>query len=118
MSIPQLSRRQVWIAEPDPIVGAEQDETRPVVIVSNDKYNQNAKGLLIAIPMTTADWHLPYHIPVQAGEGQLDKPSFIMCDQIKCISYHRLKKPLGYISNQIMSDIENMIKRLLDIDLP
>ncbi|MBU4240225.1 MAG: type II toxin-antitoxin system PemK/MazF family toxin [Actinobacteria bacterium] len=57
-------------------------------------------------------------MPVQAGEGQLDKPNLIMCDQIKCTSCHRLKKPLGYISNQVMSDIENMVKRLLDIDLP
>lgn len=118
MSIPQLCRRQVWVAEPDPIVGAEQDEIRPVVIISSDQYNKNPKGLVIVMPITTQDWGVPYHIQVPAGEGQLDKLSFIMCDQIKCTSYHRLKKSLGFISNQIMADVENMVKRLLDIDLP
>lgn len=113
------SRRQVWLAEPDFIaVGKEQREKRPVVVVSNDKYNKNKMELVIVLPITTTDFALPYHISIDPPEGGLKEKSFIMCDQIKCVSRKRLIEQWGFISRETMQDIETKMKIILDFDLP
>lgn len=52
----------VW-ADLDPSAGHEQNKRRPLIIVSNDKFNARC-SLTMAVPITSTDSGYPLHIPV------------------------------------------------------
>ncbi|MCG2795684.1 MAG: type II toxin-antitoxin system PemK/MazF family toxin [Actinomycetia bacterium] len=106
----------MWIAKPDPVVvGGEQAETRPVLVISVDSYNRSQARLVIVLPITTKDKEIPYHIPVGPREGGLREKSFIMCDQIKCISTRRLLDHWGSVNQDTMTKVEDMVRILLGL---
>src|SRR5690242_13598372 len=84
----EFHRGDIWFFDPDPTRGREQKKARPCLILSVDVYNNGPAELLIVIPMTSQKKSIPCHIEVKtAGLG---RASYIMCDQIRCISKERL----------------------------
>ena len=110
------NRRQVWLAEPDPVVvGREQSGGRPVLVISNNDFNNSKAGLVIVLPITSTRRELFSHIPVEPPEGGLERKSFIMCEQIKSMSKGRLERSFGYIRRETMIEVEDIVRILLGL---
>ena len=58
----------VW-ADLDPSAGHEQAKRRPLIVVSNDKFNSRC-NLAMTIPITTTDSGYPLHIDVGMVPGE------------------------------------------------
>ncbi len=112
---PLPSRGEVWLADLNPVRGHEQAGRRPVVVLSVDDYNHGPAGLVIVLPLTSTDRHIPLHIPLKSGEGGVKAPSFILCDAIRSISSDRLLKPWGRIPSRVMRQAEDRISILLGL---
>ena len=101
----------------DPIAGAEQKGTRPILIVSNEEYNQAMPNVTI-LPLTSTRRRL-YPSEVLLAEGKAGQPlkSIIMAHQIRAISKQRLDKSLGYLDDpQLRHEVRGAIKEHLDLD--
>lgn len=107
----------VMEANLDPTAGAEQKGTRPVLIVSNEEFNQAMPNVTV-LPLTSSKRRL-YPSEVFLPQGKAGQPlnSIVMAHQIRTISKQRLKGLLGYLEDQQLRDeVCVAIKEHLDID--
>ena len=107
----------VMEANLDPVVGTEQKGTRPVLIVSNEEFNQTIPNITI-VPLTSTRRHL-YPSEVLLSKGKAGQPveSIIMAHQIRTISKKRLGRLLGHLDDlQIRDEIHRAIKEHLDME--
>ena len=113
--MPEPRRGEVWYGDLDPTRGHEQAGTRPVLIVSDNNLNSSAAGLVIAVPFTTRERRVPFHVEVQPPEGGLKQRSFAKCEDVRSLSVERLKSRIGYVTEETLKAVEFHLKRLLRI---
>ena len=101
----------------DPVTGAEQKGTRPILIVSNEEFNQAMPNVTV-LPLTSTKRQLyPSEIFLPRGKAGQPLDSIIMAHQIRTISKQRLKGLLGYLeSPQLREEVRMGIKEHLDIE--
>ena len=75
----------VW-AYLDPLAGHEQGKRRPLIVVSNDRFNSHC-SLTMCIPITSADTGYPLHIGVGRvpGEHGDDIHGYAEVEQLKSL---------------------------------
>jgi mRNA interferase MazF len=101
----------------DPVKGAEQRGVRPVLLVSNEEFNQVMPNVTV-LPLTSTKRQL-YPSEVFLPQGKAGQPldSIIMAHQIRTISKQRLKDSLGYLKDStIREEVCEAIKEHLDLD--
>jgi len=107
----------VYEAHLDPVAGAEQKGIRPVLIVSNEEFNQAMPNVTV-LPMTSTQRRL-YPSEILLPEGKAGQPleSIVMAHQIRTISKRRLGKVVGYLDDdQIRHEVHAAIKEHLDLE--
>jgi len=107
----------VYEANLDPVAGAEQKGIRPVLVVSNEEFNQAMPNVTI-LPMTSTQRRL-YPSEILLPEGKAGQPlkSIVMAHQIRTISKQRLGKVVGYLDDiQLRHEIHRAIKEHLDME--
>jgi mRNA interferase MazF len=104
-------------ADLNPVTGAEQKGIRPVLIVSNEEFNQAMPNITV-LPLTSTRRNLyPSEISIPKGKAGQPLDSIIMAHQIRTISKRRLREPIGYIEDQTLRDeVRNAIRDHLDLD--
>jgi mRNA interferase MazF len=101
----------------DPVIGAEQKGTRPVLIVSNEEYNQSMLNVTI-VPLTSTRRRL-YPCEVLLARGKAGQPldSIIMAHQVRTISKQRLGRFLGHLDDaQLRREVRASIREHLDLE--
>jgi mRNA interferase MazF len=109
-----------WVimeANLDPVAGAEQKGTRPVLIVSNEEFNQAMPNVTI-LPLSSTQRRLyPSEVPLPEGKAGQPLESIIMAHQIRTISKQRLGKLWGYLDDpQLRHEVREAIKEHLNLD--
>ena len=101
----------------DSATGAEQKGTRPVLIISNEEFNQTMPNVTI-LPLTSTKRRLyPSEILLPAGKAGQSLESIIMAHQIRIISKQRLGKLIGRLDDiQIRHLVREAIKEHLNLD--
>ncbi len=101
----------VW-ADLDPSAGHEQNKRRPLIVVSNDKFNARC-SLTMAVPITSTDSGYPLHIPVGTvpTEGGTDAiEGFAEVEQLKSLDLRARNAVLvGSIDENGMDKILSML---------
>lgn len=90
----KIVRYGVYWANLDPVLGAEINKTRPVLVVSDNAMNDNLQTI-VACPLTTSihpTWRSRMQVKVR------DKMGEVAVDQIRTLSKQRLYKKIGSIS--------------------
>jgi mRNA interferase MazF len=105
----EVRRGEVYLADPDPVVGHEQGGRRPHLVISINPMNRSAAGLLIGVPLTTTDRGNELHVRLDPPEGGLTRVSFAMPEMARSVSTARLLAKLGYAS---ADTVEAVAKRL------
>lgn len=110
----KIKQFDVWLADLYPARGTEPGKTRPVVIVQTDLLNDIHLSSIIC-PITTNIKPELELLRVFIKEGQLDKPSDILVDQIRAIDNRRLVKQVGSLNKDQINRLKKNIRVLLDI---
>jgi mRNA interferase MazF len=107
----------VMQANLDPAIGTEQKGTRPVLIISNEDYNQTIPNVTV-LPLTSTKRRLyPSEVFLPQGKSGQPLDSIIMAHQIRTISKQRLKGLLGYLKDpQLRDEVYAAIKAHLGLD--
>lgn len=107
MKSPTITRGEIWLVEFDPARGAEIQKTRPAVVVDVD-----AIGILplrLIAPIT--DWkpifsRSPWFVHILPdSQNGLIKESGIDAFQITSASEERLKRRLGHITSEQLTQV-------------
>lgn len=101
----------------DPVAGAEQKGTRPVIVVSNEEFNQAMPNVTV-LPLTSTKRRL-YPSEVLLSKGKAGQPldSIVMAHQIRTISKRRFGATVGHlVDDAIRKDIREAIREHLDLD--
>lgn len=106
-----MNRREVWWVSFDPSIGGEIQKTRPAVIVSNDAAN-SVLNRVVVVPITSKTAKL---YPGQAFVTLNGEQRKAMADQITTVSKLRLRGPIGALSPEDSTLVENAILQHLGI---
>jgi len=115
-----MLRREVWLINLDPTLGAEIRKTRPAVIVSSDAIG--VLPLRVVVPLT--DWKSHYQqadwmIRISAnGKNGLAKDSAADTFQIRSVSTTRFVRKIGEISPDELIKIVNAIGLVIEFTPP
>jgi mRNA interferase MazF len=109
------SRGEIWSVNLDPSKGHEQAGKRPALVVSTDPFNHGPASLVVVVPLTTREKHVPLHVPVIPPEGGLKQPSFIKCEDVRSISQERLIHRWGRVTPKTLTAVASRLRLLLEL---
>lgn len=113
---PLPNRGEIWQANLNPTRGHEQAGLRPVLVISTNSFNHGPSGLVVVLPLTRTNRHIPLHIPILPPEGGLTSPSYVLCDAMRSISRDRLGNAAwGHVSPSTFNRIEEALRTLLEL---
>ena len=107
----------VMMANLDQVRGSEQRGVRPVLVVSNEVFNQVVPNVTVLPVTSTARELYPAEVKVKSGTAGLTRDSIVMAHQIRTISQTRLRQTLGSIdSPQLRRAVRDAIAEHLDME--
>ena len=93
----------VW-ADLDPTRGHEQAGLRPVLVISQDVFNQRS-GTIIAIALTSQEPTAGFPLTFELTSKSLPKRSWVKIGQVRTLSVERLGKKIGSASPEELDQI-------------
>ena len=100
----RVRRGEIYIAELNGF-GAEQQGTRPVVIIQNDKGNTYSDTTIV-VPVTSQSKRFnATHVDIDC----LIKPSTVLCEHIRVLDKSKLKRKVAVLSESKMEEIGKKI---------
>ncbi|MDQ1338939.1 MAG: mRNA interferase MazF [Campylobacterota bacterium] len=103
-----MNQYDVYLADLNPTIGKEQNGTRPVLVISNNY--ENLLDVVTIIPITSLKVGRRVYPNELLFQAELEKPSILLCQQIRTISKNRLIKKLTSIEN---INMQNQIIKIL-----
>ena len=101
-----ICRGQIWWGSLGNGVGSEQQGYRPLLVVSNDRYNANSTVVTV-IPFTSKiKKDISTHYTVKGGQVS----GTVLCEQIRCIAKERLNKYAEKLAEDEMKEIDKALK--------
>jgi len=92
-----ILRGEVRWADLDPVRGREQSGLRPVLVLSQDVFNQRS-GTVIAVAITSQAPRAGFPLTLELRETKLPKRSWVKIGQVRTLSVERIGKRLGRVS--------------------
>jgi mRNA interferase MazF len=109
------NRGEIWLADLDPTKGHEQAGTRPCLVISTNAFNHGPSELVWIIPLTTKDKGIPFHVLLRSRESGLRERSYIKVEDLRSVARLRLRKRIGAAPAAVLSDVEDRLRILLEI---
>lgn len=119
MSEPAAPRRgDVVSARLGSAEGSEQAGTRPVVVVSNDGFNE-VMPVVTVLPITTRRRGrrvYPSEVVLDAGAGGLRNESLVLAHQVRTMAKGRLGRSIGRLDPEEVAGIDAALRLHLDLE--
>lgn len=109
-------RGQIWIVSLNPVKGHEIGETRPALIISNNKNNAFSETVTVLPITSNISKVYPFEVFLSTKDTSLKSDSKIKCNQIRTIDKKRLLDPVCTISQEILEEVKAAILIHLDMD--
>ena len=117
-ALPLLPRRgEIWDVNWSPGRGAEQQGTRPALIIQNDRGNSSLTyPLTIVASMSRTERDLPLHVRIAPSEENgLTDFTDVKCEQLMTIEKSRLIRRRGSISSEELGRVDTALKLSLSL---
>jgi mRNA interferase MazF len=92
----KILRGEIRWADLNPTIGREQSGERPVLILSQDIFNERS-GTVIAMALTSQEPRAGFPLTHEILGSKLPKQSWIKISQIRTLSTKRIGKKLGRV---------------------
>jgi mRNA interferase MazF len=102
--VARILRGDILWANLDPTLGHEQSGSRPVLILSQNIFNDRS-GTVIAVVLTSQQPKAGFPLTLELSDSRLPKRSWVKISQIRTLSTQRLGKKLGKATSQELADI-------------
>ncbi len=100
----RILRGEIRWADLNPVRGREQAGFRPVLIISQDVFNDRS-GTVIAMAITSQPQRAGFPLTLELGSAELPKRSWVKISQIRTLSVERIGKRIGRVSPEELDQI-------------
>jgi mRNA interferase MazF len=97
-----ILRGNIHWADLNPVIGSEQGGLRPVLILSQNVFNERS-GTVIAVAITSQPQVAGYPLTLELCESKLPKQSWVKISQIRTLSVKRIGRKMGKASDEELS---------------
>jgi len=95
----RILRGDIHWADLSPVVGSEQGGLRPVLILSQNVFNERS-GTVIAVAITSQPQRAGFPLTLELTESNLPKQSWVKISQIRTLSVNRIGNKLGRATDE------------------
>ncbi len=99
-----ILRGEIRWADLSPSRGREQTGLRPVLIISQDVFNERS-GTVIAIAITSQLQKAGFPLTLELKTGNLPKRSWAKISQVRTLSTERMGKLIGKLSQEELTQV-------------
>ena len=105
----QIKRGDIYYADLNPVIGSEQGDTRPVLVVSNNIGNEHSPTVIVT-PITSSPRKsmLPTHAIIPRSCG-LESDSIALTEQTRTIDRIRLDGYIGRVRGGLQTRIDKAL---------
>lgn len=100
----KILRGEIRWADLNPTIGREQSGERPVLILSQDIFNERS-GTVIAMALTSQEQRAGFPLTYEIVKSKLPKRSWVKISQIRTLSTERIGKKIGAIHSEEIAQI-------------
>ncbi len=107
LNLKEKSQWEIYLVNLEPVIGAEQGKTRPVLIISENEIS-NILPIVNILPITSKKENrivYPNEVFIDKKVSNLNKDSIILSHQIRTIDKKRLIKKLSQINSQKLKEL-------------
>jgi mRNA interferase MazF len=97
-----ILRGNIHWADLNPVIGSEQGGLRPVLILSQNVFNDRS-GTVIAVAITSQPQRAGFPLTLELSESKLPKQSWVKIGQIRTLSVKRIGRKMGKASDEELS---------------
>jgi len=101
----------LW-ADLNPVRGHEQAGHRPVLILSNEVFNERS-GTVIAMSLTSRPPQVGLPLSFELSAGKFPKRSWVKISQIRTLSVERLGRRLGRAAPEELTEILDSLNEII-----
>jgi mRNA interferase MazF len=109
----------VFLADLNPVKGAEQAGRRPVLVISRESFNQ-VMPVVTVLPLTSHKRGrrvYPHEFLLQKGQAGLPRDSVVLAHQIRTIDKTRLQSAYGRITDAtIRARVQQALRIHLELE--
>ena len=108
----RILRGEIYWADLNPTIGHEQSGFRPVLIISNNIFNQRS-GTVIALAITSQPQKAGFPLTYELTSKKLPKKSWVKISQIRTLSTLRIKNKLGEVTPEELIQIIDGLNEII-----
>ncbi len=108
----KILRGELRWADLNPVRGHEQAGMRPVLILSQDIFNEHS-GTVIAMALTSQPQKAGFPLTLELKTEKLPKRSWVKISQIRTLSVERIGKKLGRLSPEELAQIVEGLNEII-----
>lgn len=110
-----MRRGEICLVDLEPVRGAEANEQRPAVIVSNDGANSTAqrlgRGVVTVVPVTSSiDRVYPFQVLLPAATTGLSSDSKAQAEQVRSIAVERIGPIVGTLTDGLQTSLDEALR--------
>ena len=100
----RILRGDIRWADLNPVIGSEQGGLRPVLILSQNVFNERS-GTVIAVALTSQPQRAGFPLTLELHARGLPKKSWVKISQIRTLSVERIGKVIGRASPEELAQV-------------
>ena len=108
----RILRGEIYWADLNPTIGHEQAGLRPILIISNNIFNQRS-GTVIALAITSQAPKAGFPLTFELIDSNLPIKSWVKISQIRTLSTLRLEKRIGEILPEEVTQIIDGLNEII-----
>jgi mRNA interferase MazF len=108
----RIRRGEIRWADLDPVRGREQAGRRPVLILSQDIFNERS-GTVIAVALTSQPQRAGFPLTLLLSSPSLPKQSWAKISQIRTLSTERISDLLGEVAPEELARIVDGLTEII-----
>jgi mRNA interferase MazF len=108
----RILRGDIHWADLNPVIGSEQGGLRPVLILSQNVFNERS-GTVIAVAITSQPQRAGYPLTLELADTKLPKQSWVKISQIRTLSVKRVGKKLAKASDEELALIIDGLNEII-----
>ena len=95
----RILRGEIFWADLNPTKGHEQAGLRPVLVLSQDVFNEKS-GTVIAIALTSQPQRASFPLTLELSSPRMPKQTWAKTSRIRTLSVERIGKKIGRVPNR------------------
>lgn len=108
----KILRGEIRWANLNPTVGREQSGERPVLILSQDVFNERS-GTVIAMALTSQEQRAGFPLTYEILKSRVPKRSWVKLSQIRTLSTERIGKKIGAVAPEELAQIVEGLNEII-----